>query len=90
MVAYLRAGRDLTPDIPIYMEEVHRLSDIGAVVTQVLAGASRDGFDAEWREIGLFTFDGDLLSRCELFDEEDLDAALARFHELDQQRLTQS
>jgi hypothetical protein len=26
--------------------------------------------------------DGDLISRCELFDEADLDAALARFDEL--------
>ena len=28
------------------------------------------------------TVDGDLLNRCELFDEADLDAALARFEEL--------
>jgi hypothetical protein len=27
-------------------------------------------------------FEGDLLSRCELFDEADLDAALARFDQL--------
>ena len=29
---------------------------------------------------------GDLISRCELFDEADLDAALARFDELNRQR----
>jgi len=85
MTAYLRAGKDLTPDTPIYAETVHRLSDFGAVVTQVMKGTSRDGFDAEWQEIGLFTFDGDLISRCELFDEADLDAALAKFDELDRQ-----
>ena len=28
------------------------------------------------------TVDGDLISRCEVFDETDLDAALARFDEL--------
>ena len=33
-------------------------------------------------EISLVTVDGDLLSRCELFDEADLDAALAGFDEL--------
>ena len=33
----------------------------------------------------IFTFDGDLLSRYELFDEADLDAALARFDELQPQ-----
>ena len=32
--------------------------------------------------IELLTVDGDLLSRCELFDEADIDAALARFDEL--------
>ena len=30
----------------------------------------------------LSTVDGDLINRCELFDEADLDAALARFDEL--------
>ncbi len=30
----------------------------------------------------MLTFDGDLISRCEMFDEADLDAALARFDEL--------
>jgi hypothetical protein len=85
MTAYLRAGKDLTPDTPAYIETVHRLSDFGAVVTQAMKGTSSDGFDAEWQEIGLFTFDGDLISRCELFDEGDLDAAVARFEEMQPQ-----
>ena len=45
-------------------------------------GTSQEGFDAEWRVIDLFTVEGDLISRCELFDEADIDAALARFDEL--------
>ena len=45
-------------------------------------GTSQEGFDAEWREVLLFTFEGDLINRCELFDEADLDAALARFEQL--------
>ena len=45
-------------------------------------GTSQEGFDAEWRMIDLLTVDGDLINRCELFDEADLDAALARFDEL--------
>ena len=85
MAAYVIAGSDLTPDTRIYIETVHRLSSLGAVVTQVLTGTSQDGFDAEWREIGILTFEGDLISRAELFDEEDLDAALARFDELQPQ-----
>ncbi len=33
----------------------------------------------------IFTVDGDLINRCEVFDEADLDAALARFDELQSQ-----
>ena len=66
----------------IYIEAVHRLSSLGAVVTHVAHGTSREGFDAEWREITILTLEGDLISRCEVFDEADLDAALARFDEL--------
>jgi hypothetical protein len=81
--AYLRATFDnLVPDIHVYIEVVHRLSNIGAVVTRFGRGTSREGFEAEWREIGLSTIRGDLINRSELFDEADLDAALARFDEL--------
>ena len=80
--AYIRAAWDIAPDISIYIEAVHRLSNLGAVVTHVANGTSQEGFDAEWREIDLLTFDGDLISRCEIFDEADIDAALARFDEL--------
>ena len=45
-------------------------------------GPRNEGFDAEWRVIALLTVEGDLINRCELFDEADLDAALARFDEL--------
>ena len=80
--ASIRAVWDLTPDISIYMETVHRLTDLGAVVTHTARGVSHEDFDAEWRMIDMFTVDGDLISRCEMFDEADLDAALARFDEL--------
>ena len=73
---------DLTPDVSIYIEAVHRLSDLGAVVTWAANGTSQEGFDAEWRVISLVTVEGDLINRCELFDEADIDAALARFDEL--------
>ncbi|MGE2815788.1 BTAD domain-containing putative transcriptional regulator [Mycobacterium heidelbergense] len=79
----LRAIRDLTPQARIYIQSVHRLSDVGAVVTHAAHGTSRDGFDAEWREVNFLAVDGDLINRCELFDETDLGAALARFDELE-------
>ncbi|QPG68766.1 BTAD domain-containing putative transcriptional regulator [Mycolicibacterium mucogenicum] len=73
------------PDISFRIESVHLLTDSGTVITQVLRGTSRDGFEAEWREIHLMTLDGELFSRSEMFDETDLGAALARFTELDSQ-----
>ncbi len=66
----------------IYIEAVHRLTDLGAVVTCAVYGSSQEGFQAEWRIIDLFTVEGDLINRCEIFDEADLDTALARFEEL--------
>jgi hypothetical protein len=80
---FLRASWNVIPDAKLHTETVHRLTNAGVVSTVVATGTSQEGFDAEWREIVLVTFDGDLLSRCELFDETDLDAALARFDELD-------
>ncbi|MGA7052697.1 MAG: AAA family ATPase, partial [Mycobacterium sp.] len=80
--AFILAGSELTPYLRIYMEAVHRLTDLGAVVTHTARGVSHEDFDAEWRMIDLFTADGNLISRCEMFDEADLNAALARFDEL--------
>jgi DNA-binding SARP family transcriptional activator len=82
MSAYLNDLLDDTPDINVYMEVVHRLSNLGAVITQAAHGTSQQGFQAEWREIGIFAFDGDLLARYELFDDADVDAAIAKFEQL--------
>ncbi|MGN6337233.1 BTAD domain-containing putative transcriptional regulator, partial [Mycobacterium sp.] len=82
LIAYVRATWELAQDGSTHIEAVHRLNDIGAVVTHVTQGSSKEGFEAEWREIFLVTVEDDLLSRCELFDESDLDAALARFDQL--------
>ena len=70
MLASIRAIWDLTPDLSIHIEAVHRLSDLGAVITHVQQGTSSDGFDAEWRQIQLLTVEGDRIDRCEIFDEE--------------------
>ena len=81
-IAYLRASWDLAPDFNLYIESVHRLSDLGAVFTRASTATSRDGFDAEWRAIDVITVEGDRINRGEIFDEADLEAALARFDEL--------
>jgi DNA-binding SARP family transcriptional activator len=83
VIRYLRATYDVAPNVKGHIEAVHRLTNLGAVATEVVTGTSQEGFDAEWREIGLFAFEGDLICRFEMFDEADLDAALARFDELD-------
>ncbi|MDO3638350.1 ATP-binding protein [Mycolicibacterium arseniciresistens] len=82
LMSYLQATLNDTPDIRIRIDAVHRLNSVGAVITHVWHNTSQQGFDAEWRVIGLSTLDGDLIDRCELFDDSDLDAALARFDEL--------
>jgi hypothetical protein len=79
---YIRASRDATPDVRIHIEAVHRLSSLGAVVSRAVNGTSQDGFYAEWREVDLLTLEGNSLSRCEIFDDVDVDVALARFDEL--------
>ena len=76
----------LIPDVTFRVEAVHRLTNVGAVCTHVAQGISQDGFDAEWRGVELLTVDGDLINRCEIFGEADLDAAIAKFEELHQQR----
>ena len=82
LIPYLRAGLDLDQHINIYVEAVHRLTGPGAVVTHAAHETSQEGFDAEWRGIAVFTVEGDMINRTEVFDEADLDAAIARFEQL--------
>jgi hypothetical protein len=84
VLPYMRATYDVAPNVKGYLEAVHRLGNPGVVVTETVSGTSQGGFAFEWREVALFAFEGDLVSRFELFDETDLDAALARFDELNQ------
>ena len=83
MAAYIRATWDVAPGIGNHIVDVHRLSDIGAVFTQAvawdLARGLRRRVAGRWH---LLTVEGDLINRSEIFDEADLDAALARFDEL--------
>ncbi len=45
-------------------------------------GARSEGFDAEWRGVDILTVEGDMVSRSEVFDETDIDTAIARFEQL--------
>jgi hypothetical protein len=81
--AYLHATRELAPDVNVYIEAVHRLSNLGGLVTHCAHGTSQEGFDAEWREVILLTFEAGMVNHFEVFDETDLGTALARLDELD-------
>jgi hypothetical protein len=83
LIASLRALWELMSDLSFRIEAVHRLSHIGALFTRVANGTSQDGLDAEWRCTEIMTVDGEAITRVEVFDENDFDAALARFDELD-------
>ncbi|WP_240630824.1 BTAD domain-containing putative transcriptional regulator [Mycolicibacterium sp. GF69] len=80
--AFVRASWEVTPDMQNRIQQVHRLNEIGAVVTHLAHGTTREGFEAEWKSINILTFDGDMINRCEAFEESDLDVAIARFEEL--------
>ena len=82
MTANIRAAWDLFADVSWHIEAVHRLTDLGAVITHVSPGTSQEGFEAEVQQNAILTVDGDLIDRCEIFNEEDLDAAIAKFDEL--------
>ncbi len=83
MTEIISTSKNITPEFRSHIEIVHALSDIGAVVTSRSFGASQQGFEAEWRVVLLQTVDGDRMNRNEIFDEEDIETALARFDELD-------
>ena len=47
----LGAAWNVTSDLSNYIEAVHRLNQLGAVMTHVTNETSQDGFHAEWRVI---------------------------------------
>ena len=69
---YVRAAWGLAQTGRVYIDEVHRLNKAGAVVTHTAQGTSKEGFDAEWREVMLIAFEDESVCRCELFDESDV------------------
>ena len=66
MTAYIHDLWADSPNINIYIEVVHRLSNLGVVVSQAAHATSQQGFEAEWREHSIFMFDGEKISRWKL------------------------
>ena len=69
MNGYIRATYDLTRDIDVYIEAVHRLTDLGGLVTHVGTGTTQEGSDAEWRVVDVYSIEDGQINRCEMFDE---------------------
>ena len=72
---FLNATWEMAPDITFRIEAVHHLNALGAVIGFTSSGTSEKGFTAQWRALNVLTIEGDLISRGEVFDEDDLEAA---------------
>jgi hypothetical protein len=83
LFAYMRAAFGEAGRSSFRVETVHRLTGLGAVITHVAQTISDGGLEAEWRMTDVLTVEGNLVARVEMFDDADLDAALARFDELE-------
>ena len=82
MDPYIRIACEVAPDIKYTIRSVHRLTNLGAVFTAAGHGTSQQGFDAEWRRDLSTDVRRRPNHRCEVFNEQDIDDALARFDEL--------
>jgi hypothetical protein len=71
-----------TPNVWVEPAETLKCSASGAVGDMLVKGTSPDGVEVEIPMLMLGLFDGDHLTRFELFDPEQRDLALARFDEL--------
>ena len=81
---HLRAhGRWDTPSGGVYIETVNCRSDpLEQFVNHEAHGPRKKASTPSGGQSNLRTVEGDLISRLEMFDESDLDTALARFDEL--------
>ena len=53
---FLRATYDVAPNVKVHIEAVHRLNNLGVVITGMVSGTSDQGFAFELREVGLIAF----------------------------------
>jgi hypothetical protein len=78
----MRTIESLAPDFWVELAEVLTCSPVGIVGRMALKGTSTDGAAIEIPYVLLILLEGDRVTRFEAFDETDVDAALARFEEL--------
>ena len=73
---------DLTPNLSYRIEAVHRLTTSEQSSPGRRTGRRKRASMPSGGRSTFMTVEGDLINRSEIFDEADLDAALARFEEL--------
>ncbi|HVE93454.1 MAG TPA: nuclear transport factor 2 family protein, partial [Acidimicrobiales bacterium] len=73
----------LVPDIAFRVVSVPALASHGAVMQVAGTGTSTSGMAAEWSLVQLALVESGLVTRVEIFPDDQLDAALARLAELD-------
>jgi hypothetical protein len=78
----MRTIESLAPDFWVEFAEVLTGSAVGILGRMALKGTSTDGVAIEIPYVLLILLEGDRVTRFEAFDETDIDAALARFDEL--------
>jgi hypothetical protein len=81
-IASVTATASLIPNVWVEPAEILKCSASGAVGDMLVKGTSPDGVEVEIPMLMLGLFDGDHLTRFELFDPDQRDLALARFDEL--------
>ena len=83
----IKAILKLVPDVRYRVKAVHALDADGAVINLLVEGADTHGNELQWATLNVISFASGK-PRMEVYDEDDLDAALARFEELHPQRRT--
>jgi hypothetical protein len=81
-VAQLTTWASEIPDVRGRTLEIAAISERGAVSVYAVAGHDRFGNDVHIPMVLVSLVDSGVISHMELFDVEDLDGAVARFHEL--------
>lgn len=86
---YVRTSRalvDVVPNLRFVLAQVHAIEGDRALVLMSARGRAVDGDEIDMSYNGIFEFPGGRISRMEGFRVEDVDLALARFHELSRAR----
>lgn len=78
----LHADPTINGDGSNFTEQMHRVAESGVVGVARQIRTTEDGFAAEWVRVRLSIIRGGKIQRTEIFSEEQLDEALARFDEL--------